>query len=490
MKKLNYTLGFLLLCTMMFTSCNDDTVPPGYYVKGDLEKVEAGADLAIKQATIAQLGIPFDNYAEYNGPWVNYEGLPRYVVVPDSSGGIYVAWEDAPGINGVYITHIIPSGSGYKMAGHFKVPGLRRLGGFARDAESGQFYVITCQRKGIEVNEPNPYVYGFRLASITSQGQLDYLVNFPIKEDGDPLFAGTGRLAYLDGVLMYHFAVRSGGHQAGVFRVLHAENGESARQGGTAHVYSQRLISDGEAFVEVVLGGGRTGVTLWRSVWSNDERIIKKPRRNIAFAGGAKLGAILATENGYMLSFITRDYRNGVDLPDGNRDGTPSRQAVVVHITKNLNDYYYGNLLDSNSYDIVVVDTELGNHNTSSFEIDVTQANLNFHTRNHGLVWLSNFDNEEQAKRTKLVDIGSGRYMALWEHWPNENNAFIDTWGIIIDEYGNTLKEAAPVADVKLTPNAEAFELGGKAAWMAGENGKMVIYTVDENYILTRHEFN
>ena len=110
--------------------------------------------------------------------------------------------------------------------------------------------------------------------------------------------------------------------------------------------------------------------------------------------------------------------------------------------------------------------------------------------RNKQIAWLTSYSdlNSENAERPKLVRIGAGRYIVLWEKWTL--GTYVETLGMVVDEYGNILEEATSLGEPRLHRGDGAFALGEKAAWVVGERDvpQLVLYTVDGDLTLERHE--
>ena len=136
-------------------------------------------------------------------------------------------------------------------------------------------------------------------------------------------------------------------------------------------------------------------------------------------------------------------------------------------------------------------DTNQGNAAAQTFDVPIKDYwGTTFAGKNKGLIWLTNYTNRttENAERPHLVSIGGGRFIVLWEKW--SLTAYSGTFVAVLDEYGNVLKAPASIGTARLHRQDNPVQFGDKAAWIIGESSpaKLVLYTLDANLILVRHE--
>ena len=200
----------------------------------------------------------------------------------------------------------------------------------------------------------------------------------------------------------------------------------------------------------------------------------------------SRLGDLAPGTAGYGLLFSTEKspvYTGGTSAV------VSSRNVAFVHVRSDF-DQVAGN--GDNMYDVAIVDTTVGNPGAQTFDVPIKDYwGTTFAGKNKGIVWLTNYLNRatENAERPKLVSLGDGRFIALWEKWTL--TAYTDTFAALIDEYGHLLRGPSSIGPgVRLHRQDSAIQLGSKAAWVVGEATvpKLVLYTLDADLKLTRFE--
>ena len=102
--------------------------------------------------------------------------------------------------------------------------------------------------------------------------------------------------------------------------------------------------------------------------------------------------------------------------------------------------------------------------------------------RTNELQWLTDYDDisNHHAERPKLVNVGCGTYVVLWEQWDGAAEAYLGTYAMAIDHTGAVLLPARQITDRHLPRGDDAFALDNTAAWLTGEaaTGTLVLHRV------------
>ena len=410
----------------------------------------------------------------------------------------------------IIISHIVKEGGEYKPVWHLTPHTIDRLGGFARDQNDNIFYLTTIAEDLQREIEPN----GIHRQGIAHLVKLDPNGNEIFRTDlrsdigsteATPLYSpmtfGTARIGVgSDKVAItfssdteYDYGVSSR-HQKHVSFIVDALSGiAESFIDGISHSWDQRLIYDGADFVTTSLGDASLrGIGVAK---------LGQGSHRVAFAvkGGdastalyyqntfTRLGDLEPGSNGYAMLFSSERSEQYTGGPSA---VVTSRNLAFVHIRK---DFYVDSTNPSNKYDVTIVDTAEWNSAAESFNVKIKDYwGKQYNGTNRGVVWLTQYDDRltENVERPKLVALDSGYFIALWEKWSLDT--YIETFAMVIDEYGNIMKEAASLGDdVRLHRQDSAIRLGNKAAWVVGgatSVPQLILYTVDENLKLERYE--
>jgi hypothetical protein len=393
---------------------------------------------------------------------------------------------------------------------------LNKLGGFTTDGTN--YYCLTVKEEDLS-NDPSVNTYRnnvVRLVKLDKVGNEIWTkeinnktyLTVPVYS---PLIAGTGGLAYGNGMVTMVFAKNTEWdnnintrHQTAVFITVNASTGEPTKPSEEVswrHSFDQRVIFDGHDFVFADLGDPgfmpAAGIAI-RKVTLND-RDVKMPDPMYFWSHGAyiyarqgsgnslftSLGNIVSGNNGYTVLFssvrknvltdneprnlaMVHVVKNFETIKDGMDNGKPvitnfqrlNRGKQVINITGNM------------------VDTKTKNpHALKSYSFTNSEDSKKSATQS-GLVWLTDYHgdtNFTSVERPKLVQLSNGQFLALWEEWTfdkvkNNQPKFSSTKCMLIDDYGNILKAASKVP-ARLNPNGAdlPFVLERKAAWITRE---------------------
>ena len=156
--------------------------------------------------------IDVDNLSP-NSHYAMYGVKPEIITFPTSTG-IEVAWRDQNS-NTIVITKYVETNSVLTESGHLRINSLGHLAGFTKD-DAGNYYIMTSLPDEITSSAQPTYDRQgiLRLYKISSSGALTYWKDFisgsvatlPIFK---PMTAGTGRLVYGGGKLLFSFSANT-----------------------------------------------------------------------------------------------------------------------------------------------------------------------------------------------------------------------------------------------------------------------------------------
>lgn len=422
---------------------------------------------------------------------------------------------------------------------------LDKLGGFATDGTN--YYCLTVKDENIS-NDPSVNNYRnnvVRLVKLDEKGNEIWAkeinnkayLSVPVYS---PMIAGTGGLAYGNGMVTLVFAKNtewdsniSTRHQTAVFLTVNAATGEPTKTGEEVswrHSFDQRIIFDGQDFVfadlcdpgfmpaagialrKVSIADGEVQMPDPMYYWSHGAYVYaRQGDGNSLFTS---LGNIVSGNKGYTVLFSSErsNSLSGSIEQFWLKPVLEPRNLGLVHVVKEFETVKDGldggqpqvtNLhrLDNNKMHINItskmVDTKTGNANALNSYSFKSPTDLNMSATQSGLVWLTNYSgktNFTSVERPKLVRLENDQCLALWEEWifdqvENPTPVFSATKCMLVDAYGNVLKPASQVS-ARLNPNGSdlPFMVDGKAAWITSGKGMKAfnLHTVDGN-LQTKH---
>ena len=463
--------------------------------------------------------IDVDNLSP-NSHYAMYGVKPEIITFPTSTG-IEVAWRDQNS-NTIVITKYVETNSVLTESGHLRINSLGHLAGFTKD-DVGNYYIMTSLPDEITTAAQPTYDRQgiLRLYKISSSGALTYWKDFisgsvatlPIFK---PMTAGTGRLVYGGGKLLFSFSANTQydtainqRHQLHrEFRIDPASGNFEAESGGISHSFDQRLIYDGQKFVSMALGDMSRGVSISYPFTSRNYDLGGGSYSIISWVhafgikGGSesqtsngynntftRLGSIAKSTNGYPVVFSS-EKSTAFSEGDNSKAILDERNLAFVHVKNDfLNQVTSNNLLD-----ISITDVSNNSNVADPYNITVNTNNVNKTGTNRGVVWLTNYSNlnTENVEKPKMVGIGNDKFIILWEKWKisttvanayGQASDYVSTWGIVVDEYGNVVTAAKDLGNFRLQRGDDIVSKDSKAYWVRGDQSpnKLIIYSVDAN---------
>ncbi|MCA9523245.1 MAG: hypothetical protein KC609_19850 [Myxococcales bacterium] len=473
----------------------------------DIDQPDTAAGLWTT-GTVGSIGTPFD-YAtgDNNGPAGHttiYGARPTIAIVVNPDGSLDVAWQDTAGKR-VVITRLSKVTDQLTPTGHLTPTGLELLGGFTKDP-SGNLYLMTAANESLQT-KPTPA--DVQRADIVTVAKYDPMGNEIFATDlrtdingadntaiYDPLTAGTGRLLFAGGLLMTSFSQHgeydaqvSSRHQWHINIGLDATSGAlKSYYWGISHSFDQRLLHDGTNFISVALGDASLRGIGVSKIGKGGFKVAFAIKGGDSATGGGynntftRLGNLRVAQNGYLLLFATEN--------DPSSTGSAliaPRNLAIVHIAKGFDSIAQG---ADGKYDVTIVDTADQNSDATTLEITIKDYwGASFVGKNRGLVWLTGYADKdtENAERPKLVPLANNQFLVLWEKW--SASAYVETYAMVIGEYGNVVKAATAIGSYRLYRGDDLVAYDGAAAWLIGDgkNKRFRFVSVDANLDVTSY---
>ena len=428
-----------------------------------------------QELSLSSVLTPFDaNTQDLVGPtaWRSrYGKSPEIVVSSDGSElDVLVQDYDAETPWDAVLLHISPNSSGYKITQILtNIPMLDRVMGLATD-DAGNCYYATGVDEASEVDSAYPPLDTYRsdivrIIKLDPKGNVLFNINLDTarhteQENAEmiinPMVAATSRLAVGGGEIALVHGINTdpdwniGGarHQKALSTRLDAASGDVTRVSSiwVSHSFDQRLFYDGDEIIEyhlgdayprsLVLGRGHRPYPVFHIKGELGENNTR-----------TRLGDVALIENdpefGHLVLFATES------SPDTGSTINGPRNLGIVRVHRG------DSSVDPNLPDSLVVSSK-GTEHTNR------------------LRWLTDYSAASglHAERPKLVGIGEGKYIVLWEEWlvtGSSSNTFRGVLGMVIDDMGNQLQPPTFITNEHhLHRGDDAFLLDNGVAWMTG----------------------
>ncbi len=440
----------------------------------------------LETTSIADMGTPFDpNRNDLISPanWnTNYGKAPELIPVVHGNG-FDVLWRDtrAPEPMG-YVVRIEPQGETYVVTRAYRVELLGNLMGFTRD-EQGDYYYATGVNEDDDIDEQNPppgvhrpnivRVVRFSpdgcvqmesdvgLARQTASSDAEPIVN--------PMVAGSSRLAYGDGQLSLVHSINTAPddnavrHQKALTTHLDAETGAATRTSTmwVSHSFDQRLLWDGQGFVELHLGDAfprQVALGRFTATQSAETYGLYAPKGaqgdNATYTRLGGIAPVASGDYGYLVVFATD---RSTEL------GTQQWQALVgsrdVALVRVRRDF-----AEMRPRQGGYVDTSGSLHRVQS----AGEAVDNY------VHWLTDYgDGEEEvyAGRPRTAALEGDRFIVLWERWEagERREQFTGTYGLEIDAEAQVLTPAIQLSESHIPRGDDLLSLGDRVVWVYGD---------------------
>ncbi len=417
-------------------------------------------------ARVRDLVEPFDaSRADLVGPddrYAMFGRRPEIIVVPADDELHALVQDHEPSAEPrAVVLRLTPHGDDYVVTAVVEAPILDRIMGFARD-EEGAYFVAS----GIDEERHDPVTAWYpapstyrgdvvRVTKLSPEGTVLFDVDVdpargrarpdalplvgPMTRSTSALAYGGGRLALVHGILG---PAGSSGERAQLVTTtyLGAADGAILGVGGSdsAASYDVRVLGDGSGFLELHLrGGAARGIELLGEAGAR--RLAPVKGRAEDENTYARLGGLAALEDHDAWSHVALVALEHGDSTAPTAPGDP---------------YVAG------ARDLALVGVPRAAAAPASAPVWLTRYDLA-----HG--------GSVHAERPKLVAIGEGRLMVLWERWERHEGAGAEptgTWGMIVGADGDVLVAPAELTRAHLPRGDHAFPLRGGAAFVTGDS--------------------
>jgi len=381
----------------------------------------------------------------------------------------------------------------------YKVRSLGQLLGFARGADGSYYYATGSKDPDVTKTFPAPKQHRsnvLRALHFNSEGKTLFDIDVdtaretadkgsePVVEPGR---ASSARLSVAGNVLalVHGNSTEPDGngtrHQKAVSTFFDA--GSGAIRGTSSiwvsHSFDQRHWIDGNDIYEFHLGDAfprATSIARIRDAKAGGTQKIFRPKgdtgQNNTFTRLGNLARIDAgPRKGSFLGLIATERTTETkDLVSGSRD------LALVRMTPDLAKGDESNVIDPSFGEESTVTS--GGESATNRLLYLT----NYHTSAPG---------KTHAERPKLVPIGNGEFIVLYEEWAlnGDKSTYNGTFAMRIDGDGSIRAAATKVSQHHLPRGDDAFAYGGGAAWISGDKTTraLTVHTVSASLASTDH---
>lgn len=423
------------------------------------------------------------------------DAKPEIVVAVNGDALDILAQDYAPEAPNAVLLHLENDNNGFHVTQALTdLPMLHRIMGLTVDNLGNRYYATTIMEDldadELPVDQPRRFRSNIvRVIKVDPHGSVLFNTDLDIargeySQQARPLAnmmaGGTARLQYGKDVLFLIHSTQAlsegKGHQMEMQSRIQADTGRVTSYATVqcSHCFDQRLLFDGDYFVEYYLG----------DAYPRAISIGRKWKRHILFdiKGSigdndvfTELGDIAVIENdptfGYIGLFST-EYNTDAAYPIND-----SRNLAITRIDRTTNE----------------VDQSLEEHSFQSRAFERLK-----HTNR--LRWLTTYENDSNshAIRPKLIPAGNDKYIVLWEKWKSgerRQNQNVDYWyyydgnfqgvyGMLIDDTGDILVGETLITNAHhLQPADDAVAYQGKALWVTGDEveKELRVHMVDKD---------
>ncbi|WP_394828443.1 hypothetical protein [Pendulispora albinea] len=449
--------------------------------------------------------VPFDvDREDLSGPKshdAQYGKLPEIVPV---AGGSFIDLavrntDESAGAQ-VAVVRVEPDASGaWRVTRNYQLRSLGWLLGFARGADGSYYYATGTKDPDVTKTFPAPKQYRanvVRALRFDPEGKALFDIDVDTArpaavKDSEPIVrpgtASSSRLSVGGNVLGLFHGINtepdSNGtrHQKATSTFFDASSGAVRKASSiwVSHSFDQRHLVDGNDIYEAHLGDAyprAVVMTRVRDAAAGPAREVFRPKgdtgANNTFTRLGNLARIDAgpASGSYLALIATERTTTTGSLVSGSRD------LALVRLTPNFATGAEADVLDR----------------TFGAESQVTSGGKAVTNR---LLYLTDYDTtapgKTHAERPKLVSVGNGEFIVLWEQWTLEGDkqTFNGTFAMRIDGNGKILAAAKNVSQHHLPRGDDAVAYGGGAAWVTGDKTTraITVHRVAPNLDVTDH---
>lgn len=485
------SISVVFLCAAA-CDCSENEGLPGPALSGfETQTADSVAALTL---------VPFDaNREDLNGPrdhGSRYGKLPEIVVSPRTSGfDVALQSYDAVAPR-TFVLRFEEAGGGHTLTRALEAPTLGLLLGFVTAADGSFYYATGTPDEDVSASYPAEGQHRgnvVRVYHADPNGQVLFDVDLDLARarfapTAEPLIhpgvassarlgLAGGQLALVHGINTEHDARIDARHQKAISTYLDATTGDITGASGIwcSHSFDERYLAHGDDLYELHLGDAYPRAVVAsrvRSGTAGPEYRLYRPKgstgNNNTFT---RLGGIASIESGagsggYLVLVATEHGNDTTATVNGSRDLALVR--TVVDFASGASD--------------ASLDATFGT------TFDVTSGDASVTNR---VLWLTSYDagssGTEHAERPKLVAIGGGEFLVLWERWTTGSSQTFDgTYAMRIDGSGTILASETRVSDSHLPRGDDAFALGGRGCWLTGDSqtGLLTLHCVSSALVV------
>jgi len=459
-------------------------------------------------ATVAETLVPFDvDRQDLVGPARSTYGKTPELVVSAQHHDLYVFAHDYTDPTGqpagARILRLRRTESDYIITRVLEPPGfLDRIVGFDHDEQDGTLYIASAVSEGGVVDAEYPAAEEYRegvvhVSALTPDGEELFRTDLDVaraevadapEQVINPMVAATGRLAVGGGhVALVHGIntvpdpeINNRRHQKALTTFLDASTGDVTRLSTiwVSHSFDQRLIWDGQGFVEHHLGDAYPRhIAFARTDPRADAGARELPLLVIKGESGenttrTSIGSVVPLPEGdpaaFLAVYATEPTPTTTPIHPELSNMAGSREIAITRVMRGFE--------QSDGESLAHLDASLPDRMSLDGVETPVRWLTDYHAQSEGLV---------HGDRPRLVDVGEGRYVVLWEKWTYSDSGSADfdgTWGMVIDAMGETLVEARMIVPTHLPRGDDPFALpDGRAGWLTGDSEArtLTVRTVD-----------
>lgn len=437
-----------------------------------IEKISSPQNLEV--FTIGVFGEPFDSWSEEQtispSSHADMTGTPPHITNYTNGQTLTVAWMESNGSK-VHIQEFTPDFQPEKEI--IYNTSFPIFGGFTKD-DKGNYFVVVAKN-----NRDGEFSPNIKLVKIDSKGKEIKSFSPSInRENFDvmrPIDAGTSRVVFGNGKVAVHLGKtqhknKADGlnHQSGILFIVNSETMEFLKEESqtwtASHSFDQRMIFDGEDFVNLDLA----------DAFPRGIAITKKRTSKLIFTYKAgkmyqktftELGNLTSLSDGYLVLAASERNFNPAQAEEYLND---SRNLFLLKVVKNFPEVK----AETKSPYMISKDIVISKGEDSSQISFVDYANKSYPQKRVGVIWLTNFKEKdsENVLRPKLIQLEEDKFLALYEKW--SANSYLTTEYLIFNSSGKILKEAVDLGSVRLNRKDDPVYINGKVVWTAGKKDK------------------
>jgi len=456
-----------------------------------------GAFVAQSGTTASSLDlIPFDvNRTDRVGPgdWhAQYGKLPEIVASPNSAG-LDVALRSYGGASEGRILLLRFSDGGaatFTLEKAYEAPSLGLLLGLASAPDGGFYFATGTEDAQVSASYPPVKTYRSNIVRVyraSAEGQVLFDVDLDparhaFKSDAEPLInpgvassarlaLAGGQLALVHGINTAYDAKVEARHQKAISTYLDAQTGTITAAGGIwcSHSFDQRYLADGSDLYELHLGDAHPRQVVVSRVRSG--------RAGSGYGLCSLKGALGANNTFTRLGGLARidagsgsgGYLGLFSMEHGNTVSSMVNSSRDLALVRTVSDFASGEASQA-------LDTSFG----STFTVTSSGS-----TVTNRLLWITDYEGQggtQHAERPKLVALGGGEFLVLWERWTQngDSGTFDGTYALRINGAGSVLAAATRVSGSHLPRGDDAFLHRGFACFVTGDEltGKLTLHRI------------